>query len=111
MFPFQNPKYNWIAQDDIASALHLTPSKIADQLKAGKRLTDIATAQGVSESQLQRIELKALAAFLDTVVKAGDIDQDQANQWIKQFAQNPQVMDKIATTLFLYPTPTQLPGQ
>lgn len=111
MFPFQNPKYNWIAQDDIASALHLTPRQITEQLKAGKGMTDIAAAQGVSEGQLQGIELKALAGLLDTAVKAGDIDRDQANQWIKQFEQNPQTMDKITTTLFLTPTPTSPPGQ
>ena len=113
MFPFQNPKYSWIAQDNIASALHLTPKQIAEQLRAGKRMTDIAAAQGVAEGQLQGIELKALAGLLDTAVKAGDIDQDQANQWIKQFQQNPQIMDKITTTLFLTPTPTptSLPGQ
>lgn len=111
MFPFPNPNYSWIAQDDIASALHLTPRQITEQLKAGKHMTDIAAAQGVSEGQLQGIELKALAGLLDTAVKAGDIDKVQANQWIKQFEQNPQIMDKITTTLFLTPTPTPLPGQ
>jgi len=111
MFPFQNPRYNWIAQDDIASALHLTPKQITEQLKAGKQMTDIAAAQRVSQDELQGIELKALASLLDTAVKAGDIDQGQANQWIKQFEQNPQIMDKITTTLFLTPTPTPLPGQ
>ena len=109
MFPFQNPKYNRIAQDDIASALHLTPKQITEQLKAGKHMTDIAAAQGVSEGELQGIELKALAGLLDTAVKAGDIDQVQANLWIKQFEQNPQIMDKITTTLFLTPTPTSPP--
>src|SRR6266852_90931 len=111
MFPLQNPRYNLIAQDDIASALHLTPRQIAEQLRAGKGMTDIAAAQGVSEGQLQGIELKALAGLLDTAVKAGDIDQGQANQWIKQFKQNPQIMDKITTILFLTPTPISLPGQ
>ncbi len=111
MFPFQNPKYNWIAQEDIASALHLAPRQIAEQLKAGKHMTDIAATQRVSEGQLQDIELKALAGLLETEVKAGDTDQNQANQWIKQFKQNPQIMDKITTTLFLTPTPTPPPVQ
>ncbi len=111
MFPFQNPKYNLIAQDDIASALHLTPKQIAEQLRAGKGMTDIAAAQGVSEGPLQGIELKALAGLLETEVKAGEIDHVQANQWIKQFEQNPQIMDKITITLFLTPTPIPLPGQ
>ncbi len=74
-------------------------------------MTDIAAAQGVSEGPLQGIESKALAVLLDTAVKAGDIDQGQANQWIKQFKQNPQIMDKITTILFLTPTPISLPGQ
>ncbi len=111
MFPLQNPRYNLIAQDDIASALHLTPRQIAEQLRAGKGMTDIAAAQGVSEGPLQGIELKALAVLLDTAVKAGDIDQGQANQWIKQFQKNPQIMDMITTILFLTPTPTPLPVQ
>src|SRR5215472_6306661 len=60
-FPFWDSKYNWIAENDIATALRLTPKQITAQLQAGKSMTQIAAAQGVSASELQTIELNAYA--------------------------------------------------
>ena len=101
IFPFENPNYSSIAQNDIANALHLDPQQIATQLQDGKNITEIAAAQGVSASQLHNIELKAFSHLFDTAVKSGDIDQRQAKEWIQQLQDNPLLLDKVTATLFL----------
>jgi hypothetical protein len=98
--PFEDPTYAWIAQNDIANALHLPPQQITLQLKQGRSMTDIAAAQGVSPSQLRNIEMKAMGDILTRAVKSGDIDSQQADQWMRQFQSNPQVLEKVATTVF-----------
>ena len=105
---FEIPKYNWIAQNDIANALRLDPQQITTQLQAGKSMTEIAAAQGISATDLRNIELKAFAHSFDEAVKAGDIDQRQADEGIRQLKDNPQLLDKMTATLFLpgpYPRP------
>jgi len=106
---FESPKYNWIAQNDIANALRLDPQQITTQLQAGKSLTEIAAAQGVSATDLRNIELKAFAHSFDEAVKAGDIDQRQADEGIQQLMDNPQLLDKMTATLFL-PGPVPRPA-
>ena len=106
---FESPKYNWIAQNDIANALRLDPQQITTQLQAGKSLTEIAAAQGVSATDLRNIELKAFAQSFDEAVKAGDIDQRQADEGIQQLMDNPQLLDKMTATLFL-PGPVPRPA-
>jgi len=109
MISFESPKYNWIAQNDIANALRLDPQQITTQLQAGKSLTEIAAAQGVSATDLRNIELKAFAQSFDEAVKAGDIDQRQADEGIQQLMDNPQLLDKMTATLFL-PGPVPRPA-
>ena len=109
IFPFGNPKYSSIAQNDIANALHLDPQQISTQLQDGKRMPEIAAAQGVSASQLHNIELKAFSHLFDAEVKSGDMDQRQANEWIQQLQYNPQLLDKVTATLFL-PGPIPRPA-
>lgn len=108
-FPFWGPKYDWIAEDDIATALHLTPEQITAQLQAGESMTQIATAQGVSASDLQNIELKAYAQLFDVAVKSGDISQKDANQWLQLFQHDPQILEKMTIMLFLANPPPPVP--
>src|SRR6266699_2504690 len=100
-FPFWDAKYNWIAENYIATALHLTPEQITAQLQAGKNMTEIAAAQGVSASELQTIELKAYTHLFDAAIKAGDISQKDADQWLQLFQHNPQALEKVTVGLFL----------
>ena len=100
-FPLWNSNYNWIAENDIASALHLTPPQIITQLQAGKNMTEIAAAQGVSASELQTIELKAYTHLFDAAIKAVDISQRDADQWLQLFQHNPQALEKVTVGLFL----------
>jgi len=108
-FPFWDPTYNWIAQKNIADALHLTPEQITAQLQAGESMTQIAAAQGVSASDLQNIELKAYAQLFDAAVKSGDISQKDANQWLQLFQRNPQLLEKTTIWLFLTNSPPPVP--
>ena len=64
-------------------------------------MTQIAAAQGVSASELQTIELKAYAHLFDAAVKAGDISQRDADQWLQLFQHNPQTLEKATIMLFL----------
>ncbi len=73
--------------NQVAQGLHLSADQLQAQLQAGKSLDDIAAAQHVSSSQLQTIETNALQSTLNKAVAAGDLTQQQANQFM-QYAQN-----------------------
>src|SRR6266699_6011982 len=111
-FPFWDAKYNWIAENYIATALHLTPEQITAQLQAGKSLTEIAAAQGVSASELQTIELKAFQHMFEVAVKSGGTSQQDADEWMQQLQHTPPLLDKMTIGLFLAnppPVPTPAP--
>src|SRR5260370_22015524 len=81
--------------NQVAQGLHLSADQLQAQLQAGKSLDDIAAAQHVSSSQLQTIETNALQSTLNKAVAAGDLAQQQANQFI-QYAQNhPGVVNQL----------------
>ncbi len=63
-------------------------------------MTDIAAAQGVSVSQLQNIELSSLQDVFRTAVSSGDIDQEEANQWMGRFQHEPPLLDKVTIQMF-----------
>ena len=71
----------------VAQGLHLSAGQLQAQLKEGKSLNDIAAAQHVSSSQLHTIVMNALQSALTKAVSAGDLTQQQANQFM-QYVQN-----------------------
>jgi AraC-like DNA-binding protein len=88
-------KYGPDLINQVASGLHLSADQLQAQLQAGKSLDDIAAAQHVSSSQLQTIETNALQSTLNKAVAAGDLTQQQANQFM-QYAQNhPGVVNQL----------------
>lgn len=99
-FPFLDPQYNWIAQNDIAQGLQLTPDQVRAQISNGSSMTDIAGAQNVTPDALQNIELNAFQDLLNSEVKDGVIGQDEASQWMQRLQNNPQLLDKLTMTLF-----------
>ncbi len=98
---FSDPKLSMQAQSQIASALHLLPQDITAQLQSGKSLSDIATAQGVSNDQLHSIELKTYNSVANAAVKNGNITQNDANVWLKDLSNSPDDLDKTTQNLFL----------
>lgn len=98
---FSDPALSMQAQSQIASALHLLPQDVTKQIQSGKSLSDIATAQGVSNDQLRTIELQAYNNVANTAVKDGDMTQSDANAWLKDLSNSPADLDNTTQNLFL----------
>ncbi len=79
----------------IALGLKLTPDQLTTDLKAGKTLSDIATAQNVSATQLQTLIGTALQSGLKPAVDAGTLTQKQVDRLIKRDQSNPTLLDKL----------------
>jgi hypothetical protein len=68
------------ALDSAAQELGMTPQDLADELKGGKTLAQIASDKGVDLGSLIDKILEPLQARLSTAVQNGKITQDQADQ-------------------------------
>jgi len=79
----------------IAQGLKLTPGQLTTDLKAGKTLSDIATAQNVSTTQLQTLIGTALQSGLKPAVDAGTLTQKQVDRLVKRYQNNPTLLDKL----------------
>ena len=82
-------------KSQIAQGLKMTPDALTTQLKAGKTLDAIATAQGVSTTQLQTIISNALQTSLRPAVDDGTITQKQLTNLAKRYANKPALLDKM----------------
>jgi len=65
------------------------------QLKSGKSLSEVATAQHVSSAQLHTIVIDAIQRALNKAVSAGDITQQQATTFMQELRSNPRILDHI----------------
>jgi hypothetical protein len=68
---------------DIASALGISTSSLQTQLKDGKKLSEIATAQGKTLDDVKTAVTASLKTKLDKAVSAGKITQTQADDQLK----------------------------
>ena len=97
----------------IAQGLKLTPEQLTTQLQTGKTLSEVATAQGVSMTQLQTIVTNTLETSLKPSVDDGTLTQKQLDKFAKRYASNPALLDKllggkaIKATPKVTPTPVQ----
>ncbi len=95
----------------IAQGLKLTPEQLTTQLQAGKTLGEVATAQGVSATQLQTIVTNALETSLKPGVDGGTLTQTQLDKLAKRYASHPALLDKLlggkAIKAKITPTPVQ----
>lgn len=78
--------------NQIAQGLHMTPAALKTQLQSGKTLSQIATAQNVSTTQLQTIVTSAVKSALQPSVSNGTINQLQVNAVVKRLQKNPKVL-------------------
>jgi hypothetical protein len=62
---------------DVATYLGLTPQALGTQLRSGKTLADIATAQGKTADGLKTAITTAVTTRLDAAVTAGKLTKDQ----------------------------------
>ncbi len=88
-------QYSPDIKNQFAQGLHLTPEQLRTQLKAGKTLNDVATAQGVSSDQLQTIIHDAFTNGLKPAVTGGTITQKQVDGLVKRYQKNPKVLERF----------------
>jgi hypothetical protein len=63
--------------EELSTFLGLTPADLATQLRSGKSLADIATAQGKTVADLEAAITAAATKRLDAAVTAGKLKQEQ----------------------------------
>src|SRR5579884_3321734 len=88
-------KYRGQIENSIASGLHMTGAQLTAQLQAGKSLSQIATAQHVSSSQLQTIVTSAVQSALNTAVSNGDLTQSEATSFMQTLQSHPALLNNI----------------
>jgi len=93
-------KYRPDLTNQVAQGLHLSVDQLQAQLKAGKSLDEIAAAQHVSSSQLHTIVMNALQSTLNKAVAAGDLTQQQANQFMQYVQNHPKMVDQLLSHHF-----------
>ena len=100
-------------KNQIAQGLKLTSDQLTLQLKAGKTLSDIAVAQGVSSTQLQTIITNAIENGLKPAVDSGALTQTQVDHQAKRFSADPTLLDHMLGGGSIKPTPnaTATPAQ
>ncbi|GAC1638607.1 MAG: hypothetical protein NVS4B11_40110 [Ktedonobacteraceae bacterium] len=82
-------------KNQIAQGLKLSPDQLTTQLLAGKTLSDIATAQGLSLVQLQTLISNTMQTSLKPAIDNGDLTQKQLNKLSKRYENNPSLLDKL----------------
>jgi HEAT repeats len=91
------------AQKEVAVALGLSPQQIQGQLKLGKSISAIASAQHHSLSQLKAIEMQAFQHLYNQELKAGTISMQYAKQQMVKYSDDPAALDKATMLLFTNP--------
>lgn len=71
-----------------ADALDMTPAELRTQLRSGKTLKEIATAEGVNYDTLTSAIVAAVKTDLDAAVKAGKITQARADRILDRLERN-----------------------
>src|SRR5260370_9198125 len=66
------PYLNTVA-NQVTLGLRMTPSQLKAQLQAGKHLSQLAAAQGVSSSQFQTTEFNAVQSAVSKAVHISDL--------------------------------------
>jgi polyhydroxyalkanoate synthesis regulator phasin len=88
-------KYRGTIENSIASGLHLTTAQLTTQLQSGQSLSQIATTQHISATQLQTIVVNAVQSALKQAVSKGDLTQAQANTFSQLLSSHPQSLNHI----------------
>ncbi len=96
-------------KNQIAQGLHTTPDQLTTQLKSGKTLSDVATAQGVSTTQLHTIVSNAMQTSLKPAIDSGSLTQKQLDKLTKRYQNNPNLLDKLLGGKAIKGTPTTTP--
>jgi polyhydroxyalkanoate synthesis regulator phasin len=79
----------------VAQGLHMTANQLMSQLQSGKSLSDIATAQGVSSTQLQTLVTSAIQSVVNKAVSDGNLTQQQAANIMQMLQKNPAAFNHL----------------
>jgi polyhydroxyalkanoate synthesis regulator phasin len=79
----------------VAQGLHLNATQLMSQLQSGKSLSDIATAQGVSPSQLQTLVTNAIQSAVNKAVSDGNLTQQQATNIMQMLQKNQGALNHL----------------
>ena len=79
----------------VAQGLHLTANQLMTQLQSGKSLSDIATTQGVSSTQLQTLVTSAIQSAVNKAVSDGNLTQQQAASIKQMLQKNPAALNHL----------------
>ncbi len=82
-------------QNSVAQGLHLSVTQLQADLKAGQTLSQIATAQNVSASQLQSIVSGAVQSYLNSAVTSGTLKQKQETAYLNNLQKKPDSLDHL----------------
>ena len=88
-------KYRPVMINDIAKGLNMSSTQLTSDLKAGQTLSQIATAQHVSATQLNTIVNNAIQDALHQAVSAKDLTQAQADSYTQMLNKHPQFLTHI----------------
>ena len=86
-------------RDNMAQGLHLTPEQLTNDLRSGQTLNQIATTQGVSNTQLQTLISTSVTTGLQPAVTAGTLTQTQVNNLVKRYEKNHTPLEKLLSVL------------
>jgi uncharacterized protein YidB (DUF937 family) len=84
--------------NQVAQGLHMTTNQLETQLQSGKSLSQIATAQGVSSSQLQTLVTSAIQNAVNKAVSEGNLTQQQATNILQMLQKNPGILNRLLNT-------------
>jgi polyhydroxyalkanoate synthesis regulator phasin len=79
----------------VAQGLHMTSTQLLSQLQSGKSLSQIATSQGVSSSQLQTIVTNAIQSVVNKAVSDGNLTQQQATNIMQMVQKHPNALNRL----------------
>lgn len=88
-------KYRSDIATEVAQGLHLNLAQFNADLKSGKSISDIATAQNVTTAQLHTLFTNAIQNALHKAVSAGDLTQAQADAFTQSLQKHPALLDRF----------------
>ncbi len=88
-------QYGPAIRTQIAQGLHLTPEQVADQIRSGKTISQIATAQHLTSTQLQTLITNSFEQGLKPAVASGQLTQKQVDALAKRMVKNQQALDNF----------------
>ena len=80
--------------EDLAEALGISERQLADRLRAGRTLAQIARAEGKSAAEVKQAVRAAERTRLQQAVKDGDLTQEQADEMLEHLDEH---LDRLGT--------------